>query len=90
MSVWTNVRAYLRYRRNAVTKHGVHSPFVFDLLTKTLPADSTDFTNFSAEKWREECLANQDTINVTDLGTGTSGPRVISQIARRAAKSRSS
>src|SRR5688572_9241223 len=87
MSVWTNVRAYLRYRRNAVTKHGVHSPFVFDLVTQTLPTDGTDFTTFAAEKWREECLANQASINVKDFGTGTSGPRLISQIARRAAKS---
>lgn len=87
MSVWSTVRAYLRYRRNAVTKHGVHSPFVFDLVTKTFPNDETDFTGFSAEKWREECLANDSTINVHDFGTGKSGPRMISAIARRAAKS---
>lgn len=87
MSVWTNVRAYLRYRRNAVTKHGVHSPFVFDLVTKTLPTDTTDFTTFSAEKWREECIASKESINVQDYGTGQSGPRAITAIARRAAKS---
>lgn len=87
MSVWTNVRAYLRYRRHAVTKHGVHSPFVFDLITKTLPSDATDFTTFAAEKWREECLANQKSIDVKDYGTGKSGPRTIAAIARRAAKS---
>jgi len=87
MSVWSSVRAYLRYRRNAVSKHGVHSPFVFDLVTKTFPNDETDFTTFPAEKWREECLANNSTINVLDFGTGKSGPRMISAIARRAAKS---
>lgn len=87
MSVWSSVRAYLRYRRNAVSKHGVHSPFVFDLVTKTFPNDETDFTVFPAEKWREECLANHSTIDVLDFGTGKSGPRMISAIARRAAKS---
>lgn len=87
MSVWSNVRAYLRHRRNAVTKHGVHSPFVFDLVTKTFPNDETDFTTFPAEKWREECMANDETIDVRDFGTGKSGPRKISAIARRAAKS---
>ena len=87
MSVWSNVRAYLRYRRNSVTKHGVHSPFVFDLVTKTFPDDDTDFTKIPAEQWREECLANETSIDVKDYGTGKSGPRKISLIARRAAKS---
>lgn len=87
MSVWSNVRAYLRYRKNAVTKHGVHSPFVFELLTKTFPDDATDFSQLGAEKWREECLANDSPINVLDLGTGKSGFRKISEIARRASKS---
>lgn len=86
MSVWTNVRAYLRYRRNAVTKHGVHSPFVFDLVTKTLPADSTGRADFTAEKWREECLSNNQEIDVKDFGTGKSGLRAISVIAKSAAK----
>jgi predicted O-methyltransferase YrrM len=87
MSVWSSVRAYLRYRRNSVTKHGVHSPFVFDLVTKTFPDDDTDFSRIPAEQWREECLESQDTIDVRDFGTGKSGPRKISAIARRAAKS---
>ncbi len=87
MSVWSSVRAYLRYRKNSVTKHAVHSPFVFDLVTKTLPNDETDFSIFAAEKWREECMLNSAVINVKDYGTGKSGPRLISAIARRAAKS---
>lgn len=87
MSAWSSVRAYLRYRRKSVSKHGVHSPFVFDLITNTLPTDATDFSNFSAEKWREECLSNQKQIDVTDFGTGKSGPRTIASIAKRAAKS---
>lgn len=87
MSVWSTVRAYLRYRSKSVTKHGVHSPFVFDLVTKTLPVDHTNYGDFTAEKWRAECLANENSINVTDFGTGTSGPRKISTIAKRAAKS---
>src|SRR5688572_13965793 len=87
MALWANVRAYLRYRRKAVTKHGVHSPFVFDLITKTLPSKIADATVFSAEIWREECLSNQKAIDVTDFGTGRSGSRTIASIAKRAAKS---
>jgi predicted O-methyltransferase YrrM len=86
MALWANVRAYLRYRRKAVTKYSVHSPFVFDLVTRTLPAGSQDNTIFSAEKWREECLSNQMSIDVKDFGTGKSGSRTIASIAKRAAK----
>jgi predicted O-methyltransferase YrrM len=79
--------AYLKYKRVASSKHGVHSPFVFDLVTKTFPADQTDYTAFSAELWRNECLSSSEEINVTDFGTGTSGKRRIADIAKRAAKS---
>lgn len=83
---WFSVRAYLRYRRKSVSKHGVHSPFVFDLVTKTFPARKADLHDFVAEKWRAECVANETVINVHDLGTGTSGPSTISAIAQRATK----
>lgn len=28
------INAYLKYRKTAVSKHGIHSPFVYDLVTK--------------------------------------------------------
>lgn len=79
--------SYLRYRKNAVGRHGVHSPFVYDLLTNVLsPQDSDDFSQHPAEDWRTECMTNNHSIEVLDFGTGTSGPHRISEIARRAAK----
>jgi predicted O-methyltransferase YrrM len=79
--------AYLKYKRVASSKHGVHSPFVFDLVTKTFPADKTDYSKFSAELWRSECLSSSEEISVTDFGTGTSGKRRVADIAKRSAKS---
>ncbi len=79
--------AYLRYRKNAVTKHGIHSPFVFELATKVFPPVDENFDDHPAEKWRSECLGNSATIHVQDFGTGASGPKKISAIASRAAKS---
>jgi len=79
--------SWIRYRKNASSKHGVHSPFVFDLVTKTFPADKTDYSKFSAELWRNECLSSSEEIDVTDFGTGTSGKRRVADIAKRAAKS---
>lgn len=87
MPGWFALNTYLRYRRTALNKHGVHSPFVFQLLTKVFtPQPGETFSIHPAEKWRAACLADQRTIQVTDFGTGNSGPRKISDIASRAAK----
>lgn len=88
MSALHHVRAFLSYRKNAVSKHGVHSPFVFDLVTKVFPKNrNEDLSDNIAEDWRTECRINNSIINVTDLGTGSSGPRKIADIASQAAKS---
>ena len=79
--------AYLSYLKHSVSKHGVHSPFVFDLVTKVFPSrKQEDFSEHIAEDWRTECFLNNTIINVTDLGTGISGPRKVSDIAKHAAK----
>lgn len=33
---WYSLSAYLSYRRKALTRHGVHSPFVFDFIEQVL------------------------------------------------------
>jgi predicted O-methyltransferase YrrM len=87
MSRLHQIQSYLRYRRKAVSNHGVHSPFVFDLQTHIFPPQKADdFAEHPAELWRGECQNNQATIDVLDFGTGKSGPRKISAIARNAAK----
>src|SRR5665213_376121 len=87
MSKLNPLAAYLHYRKNSVTKHGVHSPFVFELITKVFPAEKQDILpEHIAEDWRTECFLNKSIINVTDLGTGNSGARKISDIAKHSAK----
>ncbi len=87
MSGFHFISAFLSYRRNAASKHGVHSPFVFDLVTKTFPRNrNEDISDNIAEEWRTECRVNNSIIHVTDLGTGNSGPRKIADIAAKAAK----
>lgn len=87
MSLLHQISSYAHYRKNSVSKHGVHSPFVFELVTKVFPANKKeDFSEHMAEEWRTECLINNSFINVLDLGTGKSGPRKISDIAAKSAK----
>lgn len=42
------IKSYLKFLRNAKNEHGVHSPFVFDLVTKCFHA--TDITSFGHER----------------------------------------
>jgi predicted O-methyltransferase YrrM len=73
---------------NSKNEHGVHSPFVFDLVTKCF-YDKTNFPEYQTLKaYRNSLLANKNTIEVTDFGAGSrvfkSNTRQISKIAQMA------
>ena len=83
---------YLRYYLTASNGkgHGVHSPFVFEFITKILN-DSTAYPAYDEiEKSRLSCLGNESTIIVKDLGAGsgqlTSETRTVRSIARHSVK----
>ncbi len=66
----------------------MHSPFVFDLITKCF-YDKTDFSEYSILKsYRKLLLANKNFIEVTDFGAGSrvfkSNNRQVSKIAKTA------
>ena len=69
-------------------EHGVHSPFVFDLVTKCF-YNKTKFPEYDVLKqYRNSLLANKNNIEVTDFGAGSrvfkSNTREISAIAKNA------
>jgi predicted O-methyltransferase YrrM len=66
----------------------VHSPFVFDLVTKCF-YDKKNYPEYSILKnYRNSLLENKNTIEVTDFGAGSrifnSNTRAINQIAKNA------
>lgn len=70
--------------------HGIHSPFVFEFITKILN-DKTDYPAYSkVENLRKKLLKDHSVLNVEDQGAGssktTSGQRTISSIAKNAVK----
>lgn len=72
-------KRYIAYRRRAVNRHGVHSPFVYNLIENVLRPKN--FENKRALKnLRKEMLMNANSIRVNDLGAGS---RVGSKVERK-------
>lgn len=67
--------------------HGVHSPFVFDLITNVIEQKHPYYAYAKIESLRERILSNDTEVFVDDFGTGKSGFRKLSKIAKRSLKS---
>ncbi len=84
----TKILSYLKFLWNSKNEHGVHSPFVFDLVTKCF-YDKTIYPEYSVlKKYRKSLLENINFIEVIDFGVGSrvfkSNKRQISKIAKTA------
>ena len=83
---------YIHYwiRSSNAKGHGVHSPFVFELIVKVFTDDRNFYVFPLIETARAELLFNNTSINVTDFGAGSrlnkSNARTISSIAKSALK----
>lgn len=81
------VQAYSKYLFSSKNQYGVHSPFLFDYLTKGLK-NKTNTATKKAISFRRNLLQDQREIQVTDFGAGSkvfkSNKRSISRIAATA------
>lgn len=82
------LNSFLQFLWNSKNEHGVHSPFVFSLVTKCF-YDKKNKPEYAIIKgYRKALLKNKNTINVTDFGAGSrvfkSNKRQISRIAQTA------
>lgn len=84
----TFVKGYFKFLKKSTNQHGVHSPFVFDLVTKCFYDKSAKPEYDTLKKYRNRLLANKNTISVTDFGAGSrvfkSNERQVSKIAKTA------
>jgi predicted O-methyltransferase YrrM len=82
------IKSYLQFIWFSKNEHAVHSPFVFNLLTKCFYDKKFKSEYVILKKYRNELLQNKNTISVTDFGAGSkvfkSNRRQISQIAKTA------
>ena len=82
------IKSYLQFLWHSKNEHAVHSPFVFNLLTKCFYDKKSKPEYAILKKYRNSLLANNNTIEVNDFGAGSkvfkSNTRVISKIAKTA------
>lgn len=82
------IKAYLKFLWHSKNHHGVHSPFVYSLVTKCVYTKETKPQYKILKQYRNELLKNKNTIEVTDFGAGSrvfkSNIRQISKIAETA------
>jgi predicted O-methyltransferase YrrM len=84
------IGSYLEHLVKARGRHGVHSPFVYDLITHVLRpgVEVPEFAHIEA--LRTDLLESDQTITVNDLGAGSRvfqrPTRAVSEIARTALK----
>ncbi|WP_430408612.1 O-methyltransferase [Kordia sp.] len=86
--MWYQIRAYFKFLAKSTNEHGVHSPFVYDLVTKCFYDKKPKEIYKTIESYRNELLQNDITIEVKDFGAGSrvfsSNKRKVSAIAKNA------
>lgn len=80
------ITSYLQFLKKSTNQHGVHSPFVFDLITKCFYNKTAISKLKLITDYRNDLLQNKQKIEVTDFGKGSrvfkSNFREISKIAK--------
>jgi len=83
-----SIKSYVKFLWQSKNEHGVHSPFVFKLVTQCF-YDKKQYAEYARlNTHRNLLLKNKSTVEVTDFGAGskvfTSNTRAINQIAKTA------
>ena len=82
------IKSYIKFLWDSKNEHAVHSPFVFNLLTKCFYDKKPKPEYQILKKYRKSLLENKNFIEVTDFGAGSrvfkSNRRQICKIAKTA------
>jgi len=84
-------KSYFSFLLKSSNQHGIHSPFVYDLITKCFYNKKKYSEYLDISSFRKSLLNSKDTITVEDFGAGSlkfsSNERKISDIAKIAGAS---
>lgn len=80
--------SYIKFIRKATNHHGVHSPFVYDLVTRCF-YDTSKYPAYAIlKKYRKLLLQEKSAIEITDFGQGSrvfkNNRRPVNAIAKHA------
>ncbi|MUP44189.1 class I SAM-dependent methyltransferase [Gramella sp. BOM4] len=65
------IKSYLKFLLKSQNEHGLHSPFVYDLVTKCF-YDKSRYPEYELiRKYRNDLLSDRSEISVTDFGAGS-------------------
>lgn len=84
------LKSYIKHRLKAKTRHGIHSPFVYNLVDKVIYdfKPRTDYQQI--EQLRKSLLSDKREITITDLGAGShinnNKKKLVKQLAKNALK----
>jgi len=86
--MWYQIKSYIHFLINSKNQHGIHSPFVYDLITNCF-YDRSDYSDYSKLRMiRKEYSSNKQIIEINDFGAGSkvfkNNRRSISSIAKNA------
>ncbi len=70
MSKLHQIQSYFKFLKRSTNQHGVHSPFVFDLVTKCFYDTKKHQAYTKIKGYRKQLLNSTLAIKVTDLGSG--------------------
>ncbi|OBX23220.1 MULTISPECIES: O-methyltransferase [Bizionia] len=79
-------KKYIQFLSKSSNQHGVHSPFVYNLITKCFYNKTTYPAYKDLKTYRQNLRSNKEVITITDLGSGSkktnTKERRISEIAK--------
>lgn len=83
--------SYLKFLLKSTNQHGVHSPFVYDFVTKCL-YDKTKYPEYGQLKnYREKLLLSDEKLQIKDFGAGSkrmnANQRLVSKMVRNSSSS---
>ena len=82
------IKSYIKFLIKSTNQHGVHSPFVYSLVTKCFYNKSKHEAYKSILHYKKELLKNNTKLTVTNLGVGAlvtkEKQRFVSEIAKNA------
>ena len=84
--MWFKIKSYLFFLLKSTNQHGVHSPFVYKLVTECFYKKTNPLKKEAYYKIKRNLYTNSNSIEVTDFGKGSlvfkSNIRKVSKIAK--------